>query len=249
MIIPDSRWEMPGLLTPGRKPAGNVKIDWSLPLTNGLSVYLLFNKNAHNLATGQTFDEPLVPWDYIDSPNGILTDNTTENASTYSLPQDPSAYCYGTYPNGRSYFIVCTPSAVTAGPQGLFIEGATINGISVMYRTTPDTLNYYYTSDSGADVSNAPSSQTFSPGDEMRVACVYSKTNNNLKVYLDGKLDYTSGTLGAMGAHTARPECGGSSLGREWYGTIEVFAVWDRELTPEEAKSFNDNPYQVLIPA
>ena len=43
VVIPDPRWEMPELLTPGRKPTGNVVIDWSNPLSRGLKRYWLLN--------------------------------------------------------------------------------------------------------------------------------------------------------------------------------------------------------------
>ena len=36
LILPDSRLEMPELLHPGRKPVGNVEVDWSHPLSRGL---------------------------------------------------------------------------------------------------------------------------------------------------------------------------------------------------------------------
>jgi len=48
LIIPDSRFEMPSLFHPGRKPVGNVKIDWTNPMSKGLVLCVINNLDLVN---------------------------------------------------------------------------------------------------------------------------------------------------------------------------------------------------------
>lgn len=250
MIVPDSRWEIPALLTPGQKPVGNVIIDWSNPLTQKLSEYFLFDGTIKNLVNGRIYTRPQ-NWVYEVNQRGQRVNNPTENLSYLVTNDTLTGYDFGTYPDGRTVYFQGAPGTITAGPQGLFAEGGLGDGYCVIYRTTPDTLNYYYASASGADVTNQASGTTFAPGELIKLFFTYSAKNNNIQAMIDGVVDYTSGTVGAMGAHLATPCVGyaNSFNNGRWYGYFELFAKWDRELSDAEKVSFNANPYQFLIPA
>jgi len=59
--IPDAKVEMPSLFIPGRKPIGEMEIDWQNPITYNLELYLPFS-NAQPLAdlTGKNGDREFV---------------------------------------------------------------------------------------------------------------------------------------------------------------------------------------------
>ena len=65
LIIPDSRFEMPSLFYPGRKPVGNVKINWSHPLTKGLVGCWIFQMNGSQISPISLNSESSI------TPNGL----------------------------------------------------------------------------------------------------------------------------------------------------------------------------------
>lgn len=234
---------------------GQVHIDWNHPLALELQqFYLLTSLDVRNLVTGlPVYSVGSTVAASINEKGQCITVNNNSTSDKISLgPIGGVGPQYDAITAGRSFFWQGKLRDRTTGPYGLFAEGGSNDGIGLIYRTSPNTLNYYVISSVGVDVDNVASTATFVDGDDIKVFFTLSSTPH-LEVMLDGVLDYTSGTLGQVQAHVGAPELSGASTfpgtAKAWDGDIELFAVWGRELSRPERISFNNNPYQFLIPA
>jgi hypothetical protein len=84
-FIPDPRFEMPQLFEPGRKPVGNVEIDWNHPMTRKLEAYLYaIPGGVIDLVSGRLMTKVNSPSTGIYNPHsGIAT--TTNGTDSYYL--------------------------------------------------------------------------------------------------------------------------------------------------------------------
>ena len=84
LAIPDSRMLMPELLIPGRKPVGNVEIDWSNSLTTGLRYYTLCNSlNVVDLVTGK---QTAASSDPVIFKGDLKTSRVSSNSADIGVP-------------------------------------------------------------------------------------------------------------------------------------------------------------------
>jgi len=122
---------MPALLTPGQKPVGAVKIDWSNPLTQNLERYYGSTGYPRDLVTGQTFVPLNTNWQQAAcrAGQGVGNSATTAALSTSTVPAVGTgdytffAHFYFDVEINWSYF--CSVGTTTGTPIGIGITNAT----------------------------------------------------------------------------------------------------------------------------
>ena len=89
--IPDRKLEMPSLFEPGKKPTGDVEIDWDNPLTKGLvSMPWVTPQGIIDLVTGKPMTEIEVntPLDIVPVKGEIMGGGGGTKKAVYSLPEE-----------------------------------------------------------------------------------------------------------------------------------------------------------------
>ncbi len=253
--LPDSRFELPELFSPNRKPVGNVKINWSHPLTKGLVAYWLVNNNGElvELVSGTLGVKMGTAVTEISPPGvGIHCPDGTAN--------------YINYPDDRDRFYMT--EGVTAGVgfskvaapwdwTGIFrrghagndntskqnlswnIQGIGGSGTLQAAFGTDASVNDFITSDVG-----------IVPGGALNHAII-SHDLVNKYIFLNGTHKQSAATgsptsfLGNADLSVYFGRRGASSDDM----TIFFGYVYERSLLAMEKDNMYFNPYQVLIPA
>lgn len=258
LVIPDPRWETSELLYPGRKPVGNVVIDWSHPLTKGLVRYYLPSSAT---ITSRSGDGQL--WDYAkDKYSQYITANTSTMPLQVATPiglatSSPTASYAAKVDNIKEVTtdgtLAClfTP-VITQGSNSIvfahvdfgaghrFYMG--MNSMSVyIIRLGNGVTEFPAFGDAGDLVVDTPVmlSQSFS----SVLADTFSyKDGIHFHTFTRDSNDPFSDASASMFGY-------GTSSKFSARGTHHVAALWDRQLSHSENASFAANPYQFLIPA
>jgi hypothetical protein len=240
IVLPDPRLEHPGLLIPGRKPTCPVVIDRSHPLSKGLEFFTIFN-------LGQPFD--------------LVTN--TRPSSVYGTPtirRQRASFSSDRYyytgrkkipSRGRSVITRARPTAFNAGGFAYFANYHGLAPYSLLLTSKDDTgiLQISWSSVSGYVYSNTG---VVALNEWHTYAGVKDASNSsNGALYKNGdslSIDYSvSGLPEALNG--GQFDIGGRSTGsRDYTGDIDYVAMWSRDLTPGEVRSFSNDPYQFLIP-
>ena len=250
--IPDPRIENGGeLLDPGRKPVGNIVIDWSNPLTRGLAFFFLN-------------DIDLVSKDFPDINNtssvaGVKGLTRKCSASQINLEwQRPSIVTSNGVGTGDySMIFIGNPDDSSGDFRILMAQKRDAagfpfsqtwlvadSGTSGGYQAGYVSFNAY--SESGAGVERTSG---VLDGDYHTFAGV--RESNDYKLSIDGDA-FTVATATAVDILADNYLTIGSRGGETTnaYNKNAVFAcAYDRALSQEEVTSLHRNPYQFVIPA
>ena len=237
----------PGLLEPGRKPIGPVKIDWSHPSTRGVK-YFIFWPNGDTALPIPLFDSVgLTPFPSGDPTLRVKRDGMAVtgagNVEAGSIDASLSFASAGMYPD---FSFMIKTGVNTAIDYGLM--GAAVSGLSIWWDTNGGQMRLGIFGGS-----QLWGSQVSIPADglDYTITGRYS-VNNTADIYIDGKPDlsgnpgsndFSAQTIRASGINAAD---GLTRFGRNW---IYHLCAWDRLLSEAELHSLGVDPYQFLIPA
>jgi len=248
--IPDPKWEMPELLTPKRKPTGNVKIDYKHPLAKGLvGCWLLrekksaidltgnnqfsiadsfvghgYGKDGSYIKATHTYSRLLIA--NIADENPLMP--TTDALSIYTITERPD-------PADGLFPILIDKSTAGSGTNGWclgFIPGSNqiVFYVDTDYNTAVESdstigLTHGY----GISASSSAGVDFYTDGKPLSPLSVNSFTwSTNAANF--SLLNYT--TVDSY----------------QWLYPVYCVYIWDRVLSDKEHKSIDSNPYQILIP-
>lgn len=251
-FIPDPRWEIPELLIPGRKPIGEVEIDWNNRLTKdlkayGLGTYDILNKKILSYYTDSA--DPIA--DYLrfndDARNeAIVVDSLGNDWGSGSTAITMATNCRFI---GSSDSDEDTVMGQWSNCQG----GTTNNAKRLMLRYHSDEPAIYVVGyDTQSRIYNI--SQDLDDGAFHTIAAMFR--NGDLKLNVDGVTDSGGTACSAllssshskfpevMGGHnaTGTSQTDGARFDVKWWG------FWDRGLSDDELLRLHLDPYQFLIP-
>ena len=238
LILPDSRLEQPELLYAGRKPAGNVKIDWTHPLTKGLVGYWLFTESLpinlvenKELSAGTT--DSYIQRSALISPNiqaatdSVLTHEeinlSIKGASCIvRLRGDSIQNAYGS--------ISCLNS----------IDAIT-NGFAIGWQGS--NIETHYQRSSGS------TTKSFPKPDGVFTISASTTTGNVHELIIGGEIAVLPNTdFWYWGVGLCSSNDYLSTRG-DFTGEYYMYAVYNYTLPIESLLSLNRDPYQFLIPA
>lgn len=246
LFLPDSRFEMPELFIPGRKPVGNVMIDWSNPLTRGLEFYAPFvDFTTRDLVSGQ-YATTLSDVNYA-THHGEVEANDWALLNTLVYDSAPSLN------KGKGAVLIRVSGLKDASYTRLFDGGGTGYNNTIFYQETDKyDVNMRFAGTSVRMVAGPPTVFDVSEAiakphtlvlqwdsskalreywvdGVLRASVVnsFDATQWGSKMCFFGKVDGTSGVVG-----------GKRELG-----------YFNRLLEPQEIRAIHENPHQFLIPA
>ena len=245
-IIPDPRWEMPELLTPGRKPVGNVVIDWGHPLARGLKHYFLIS------AVGATFD--LVTGVQLVKSNAsktVTNDIWKGEKVIYtgggSVTLDIGVEAQLDITGFSRITMFCRCKRTTTQPFGrlMSIHYSGSDDFRIYNRTDTGKINYAL--DDGT-----PSNIVGNDYDTTMKSYALSHDGTTTRAYESGEevgsasesVNFSSAD-GTLTLGEASKILSNSALSCRF----SVAAVYDRDLSQREQIEVDRNPYQFLIPA
>lgn len=251
--LPDPRIEMPELFELGRKPVGNVKIDWSHRLASDLVACFIpstenmelvsghicnSNSGTHMLnpkITSICSEASYISGEFLST--GMAVDEFTDQITMVS-----GYYWDGVTQSEEASFI---RQALSSGYYALELFHTTVGSVRALLKT--DGASGWTTSN---DV-NLPNQQS---NTYQSCGAVY-KNGENLKVFINGKLEATKTVSGTFNPGSSdRAESlkfnGGEHLGnRPISGGVFYAYVYKTAKTDLDIASLHANPYQFLIPA
>lgn len=228
----------PNLLSKKVKPVGKVRIDWTNPLTKGLSYALVLQEGGgypRNLVTGAAI-ETTTAWQV--GRYGIEIDDTQYSPdSGYSSQQNHSVFVWG------------TPGAFNSD-QGIFDTG---NQASLVWLDTWDpgpgsALRIaVYAGGTPAYGTTATGPGTLVPV-TAGASLQWTGSQFNADGYLNGVQEFAGQNVGtATGTGLHFLDNGSSS--KSWSGQVYVYFAWSgRVLASAEHANLHDDPFQFLIP-
>lgn len=246
--LPDSRLEMPELLEPGRKPVGNVKIDWEHPLTKGLVYMSLYTEEgAVNLASGERTISTNSP--IAIAEKGYCADQSGADSSRIEALNEEIAItdkvtCMALInpDNTSSYFGIFDKSVVSVSLSGL--------GFSLYTRTSNPFLRMAVT---GSTATNHQSSASEGLTANVWQWAVGICDGSGVNSYVNKKPNtYQAGAAGSFYTNK-NLKLGAMSNDAQhtslFNGQRAVDLVFNTALSEQDIFSLQDDPYQFLIPA
>lgn len=252
LYLPDPRWEMPELLTPGKKPSGSVVVDRSHPFAP-TTVFLMQN----NSILGK------IPSDGFPTLNGSAEFGVYVGKQAVTLPtgaasslrwRGPSDYASAYQLPSAKYSImsICTIPANGVIRPTMHGGWSTRSGYGPSFWSDGANPTVYIAD--GSTFSSF-SATGWTPLGTPESVVLTNDAVDGPKVYNRGALLGTGGTtlttaprlvnIGHIWAGVDT-EANGFPLG----GTIELVVIWeDQVLSAAEVSSLNRHPYQFLIPA
>ncbi len=253
IIFPDSRLEAPELFYPGRKPVGNVKIDWSNPLARGVKQCLLFDANSSKPVDLAGYRD----YSYV---NGHIIESTayglgyTNSTSTSYVKADDDL---GILSQGSSspftMFAKFLFNGNKTNHQSLMnVRASGTATITIRINSdsagTPNVLNAYCVLAGATRWSLG--ALTLYPNDGFPTCFSVSHEGSNNPLVVKDGASYSGSNLST---NTTPISDAWATVGE---GTADIFRsyyyisiLYDRALSAEEHKSLHSNPYQFLIPA
>lgn len=254
--LPDARFDMPELLTPGRKPIGPVKIDWSHPIANQLHQCYLPRLS-----------------DNLDATGGAIVDLASNSRRQFLKFGSPTL----TVMNGKeAYYNNATTAGAKLQPVGALPSGTVFLHIllrqygGILFTHLDFTNNHRIYIQCSSEMQARPEIRlggqpgaqvgpldTIKKGVPITMCVGWTEGNSNASVYVDGALvgTYPRGTavpgsdldLTQFG-YNARPPASTQDLSHNDAHYFQC-SVWKRQLSAVEVASLHRDPYQFLIPA
>ena len=239
LIIPDPRWEMPALLEPGRKPVGNVVVDWEHPVGQHVIHAFVPQESISDLVDG-----PLVV-----SGNAVVEDRVGKFTGAAG---DKITYPSAT-PVTTGLTILCRLKRTTINDDmGIYSDVVKADwgdhGISINLRDASAGAVFYvgteftYTDDTSVGV-----------GEYYDLACIWSAGSRQEILINSIEASYVAQNIASSYTQSTTPARLGTyydeSAGRTFNGDMEYCFVIGMALSQEQARDVHSNPYQMLIPA
>lgn len=251
-VLP-AKLDQPELLTPGRKPVGNVEINWAHPLTDNLSIAVFATeKGLEDIHQGlqAEVDTSLakittsgITRDYQGLYRTVYPNNDRYHAgslgiSVFAIMDTPSVF------NSYGAIAACQLSTTTHGWE--FRLGKDSGDSKILFHKADSNYRQFYASESSLLSTN-------SNGNKILVTS--GPNIEDIPTFYVNDTSYT----GIVGAGNTTGAIGSSAtsklfLGRRYdngtrhFSGISVVFAWKRELTSAEAFSISANPYQFLKP-
>jgi len=255
----------PNLLIPGKKPVGNVKVDWENSLTDNIIGFWPFHQPnlespGRNIVSNRYNTRPRDEW--ADQPNPYGYDDGNPNIRTW-----------GNASLDHRYIDVNDELFAGTGPFTIACKFMRNSAVSDSYQIVlgrrdgtagGETIYLYIIEDSGNDylrfwvegltAGAALSDPTAAPLNEW-ITMVGVFSGSALTIYTNGVEAISIGCTGTRGSSTstttefgASPVFADSQYQRILRGLISYVGIWHRVLTPSEILSMYEDPYQFLIP-
>jgi hypothetical protein len=238
-VLPDPRLEAPGLLYPGRKPAGPVAIDSDHPLAKGLEAVFIVGGN----------DTP------IDlTGNGYIWSNETSGGADYSIGKQGGQLLH-TAGDDMSIITPCPLNSIWSVVVGQVVFGVSGDFPVVISSDTLSLIRGNYLQvvfcelDFGGDLLLKDTSNA-SRGDFI--------VNVGVSVDGAGKVDFTQNGFhhGELAGATEYDYSGETLLrignraaqNRQWNQNIPFIYFYNRALSATEQILISRDPYSFLIP-
>lgn len=229
------------------KPDHPLGVDWGHPIAKGLRLCLHFfeggGEGAFDLVTGRrwTFEGGTKPAWGVGSPGRMVNFNGTNGSEVRS----PVAALY--QPSGAmSVHAVCKPETGDLSSFHGIYSGDNLSFDRGLLQTASGKFEWRH----GAAGTTAVSATSPSAGTWYNVLAVTETVaTGGCKIYLNGLSD-GSGDAVAI-SYAANPQAVGTFYNlstRAWNGDIATVRLWDRGLTPDEARWLYEEPYVFLLP-
>lgn len=256
LVLPDSRFEMPELFYPGRKPVGNVKIDRNRLLTNKLARFGLGTHELVNNKIQKYYSNA------ADIRGGYLSfNNPSINSEALLLSDLGSTWLDGS--NGFTLFLdIRFHGSSSANADSLMGQWSRIqnsldnNAKRTLFRYKSDTAELQLFANASAEV-NLLSSKDLDDNLFHRISGVFR--DGFLYIFADGlKLSGSTAVSGSIlsTSHSKVPEVmGGHDVTDSITYTssprfdLKSWGIWDIGFSDIEIERLHYNPYQFLIPA
>lgn len=236
MLVPNPRFDMPSLFYPGRKPTGNVQIDWENPITDGLTNMLLMDSyNIVDLAKDR-ITEVLISG--LKGSDAITSSDASPPVSQFPLREQGTVIFDG---NMENYTVA-----------GVFLSlrgGLPVNIPTILYRSSDTAINFRINDNTVA--LNSPVAVFGSP-ETVTKAFTWDDSTNTREMYINGDFADSSSTAFTWVSQSTDEvilyddRSGGGNVG----GSLQKYLMnFSRVLSPTEISSLKSDPYQFLIPA
>ena len=238
LIIPDSRFSMPGLFYPGRKPVGNVKIDFAHHLARRM-LYSLSPCGRYDLVTGRTTDKK-AGLNFTVENVGQVVGSSGEGEGVLYLNRELD------FSVDEPFSIFYTSKKFDTSNNGMITgRGAPLNS----YLWENEGSNFTVKTESNGNVQfPAASSFVFSAFHSVLITSDGGGVSGgNVSLYLNG--DLVEVKNGVSFDLTINRVMAGYLNAFEYTGYLRDFDVFGECLSARAAKSLHENPYQFLIPA
>ena len=249
--IPDPRFEMPALLTPGRKPTGPVVIDHSHPIGAKCSGVILFDQKLNFNGTKINVNGTAPA--FVSRDGNLQLDDWGATAGLELLGKNAELGI-----NGSKFTVIFKFWGLRSGSFERFMQGGgtgyantflynngnTTNLTDFSHRLNNQTINTTMSRDylvNSATRTRLPGTLAFSWDDDL----------NYRDVYLDGVLEThtTSSFSGVAWGTDLYLFCEDSVPGFVSNGIKEYVMFFPHFLSAAEIKSLYYDDYQFLIPA
>jgi hypothetical protein len=245
----------PDFFTPKVKPIERVEVDWANPLSSGLRGAWLF-RDGQDILGQRSFTQETTPYRlqgnaYLDPVGGLVVDGSN---SCLELGSDPihagslTVICCAKVTSSGGTYSICTADSDSAGRREWQFRKNSSNKLEFIP----------FVSNSNGVIAGATTLSTTEP---QIYGCSHEGggSSNNIKVYVDGKLDGTSTKAGALDADGATLTVGARAravpisspvqIVDDMTGNVEWLLIWDRALGEAEHRAIADNFKQIFKPA
>lgn len=234
IAIPKVLLREPRLLTPGQRPVGQVRIDKSNPITEGLVLCSLAN-NRRNLVDNRYPDEEnaatsLGEYEYFDGVNNHRSYN-------YSSPVGISA------DSPHTFFLIAEP----------LITGTLKTAIAIGSSSSTYSMLEFSTSQirfRAGTTTNVPVTTTIPTGYITCAAVLY--TSNDAKLYVNNNVYSNTGAMTLTSTVNRNFAVGRIPWNLTKYNgemNFKFGCIFSRALSESEIRSLIADPYQFFIPA
>ena len=250
--IPDPHYEE--LLPPGKKPIGNVVIDWSNPITKGLVVCLIA-KIGHGSYFDLIKNRAWTPVGVSGTPEIIGSVLGEAGVFDSTLEGHLSVVRYPQSTPDLSTFVIGRIEDITTLKTLFNGDNPTDSARLFQFRVSSANLQFIRFT---ASVDVLTGTKTLSTGKTYAFGGTH-KAGTGGFIYVDGIEDNTDTLSGDMDNVTPQLTVGiytsyantisTITFSAPFNGLIPFCCLWEAPLSPAQHKSLADNPYQFLIPA
>ena len=240
VTIPDPRFEAPELFDPGRKPVGNVVIDWSHPLARDLEVYIIFqNGIPHDLVGGSVLE--------------IQVGGGGDAANITSL-KDGVDFAGGGIQGYVHPKITFTNAQKYTFSFRVELDGGTAEGIAFGEFDTNGNFVWFNEGNNLTRRNSASANGQWTSETSFQIKTFYSMLCDNPSASSVERL-YRNGVYSTSSTATDTAmvfEAIGNGYINTAYGVdgrVYDYMIHSRALSDIEIYSLAVNPYQILIPA
>jgi len=137
----------------------------------------------------------------------------------------------------------------TGGPIGIWGIGGVANGLSLSYKTSPNTFSFEIEPNNESVDTNT----TYTPsGQILDIVCVFN--GSSMAIYINGQLDSSLEPVAdAPDSNAVDPEVGladsQTASGDEWGGVMTQWWTVRQGLTADQVALLHEQPYRMLYPA